>query len=162
MQSARYLAPLTKLPDLQYLIEHQLIGDWVVRIEYCDAVDRYSTYWQQWGSALLPNGNATHVIEVIMACYAEYPASSIRLYAEKTRPRSQLLYWVHRPDESDHGLLLPARSKPVLHREAANFGNWMSSMKHLFRRVTGSFASLMALLGMLITSLLLIEMAVTQ
>jgi ribulose bisphosphate carboxylase small subunit len=162
MQSARYLAPLTKLPDLEYLIEQQLVRDWVVRIEYTDAVDRYSTYWQQWGSAIMPNDDATHVIDAIMTCYAEYPTSSIRLHAEKTWPRSQLLYWVHRPDEREHGLVLPACSKPVLHRESVNSGKWISAMRHLVRRATSSFASLMTLLGLLIASLLIIEMAVAQ
>ena len=148
--------------DLEHLIEHQLIRDWVVRIEHSDAVERYSTHWQQWGNAMLPNGDTDRVIDAIMACHAEYPASSIRLNAEKIRPRSQLLYWVHRHDEGNHGVVMPARSKPVLHRESANSGNWMSAMKHLISGATSSFASLMTLLGMLIASLLLIEMAIAQ
>ena len=103
MPSCRNHAPVVKLQQLDELerhIENTLSDHWILRIEHSENVNPVRTQWQQWGVALYCVKQASPVIDSIQACLERYPAHSIRLFAERTSPRTRFIYPVHRPEES--------------------------------------------------------------
>jgi hypothetical protein len=94
------------------------------------------------------------VIDNIVACRASYPDHSIRLNAEKVRPRSQFYYWVYTPEPL-------ATVSPQIADDSVNtpllISNWLS------RLVNGALAArswlwrVVTVFAMLFASLLMIE-----
>lgn len=86
---------LAALNKVQQLVSQHLCGDWVIRIEYSEEATVASSRWAQWGKAMFALHNAEPVINAILSCQANYPAQAIRLSAEKMRPQTRMIYWVH-------------------------------------------------------------------
>jgi ribulose bisphosphate carboxylase small subunit len=102
MQSINYRAPVVKLQYLDEVkrhIENTLSDHWILRIEHSENVNPVRTQWQQWGDALYCVRQASPVIDSIRACRERYPTHSVRLFAEKTSPRTKFIYPVYRAEE---------------------------------------------------------------
>lgn len=138
-----------RLDEVEQLIGQNLCGDWILRIEHaaCDT-DPY-LLWQPWGDPFFAVNSSVPVIAAIRSCRAKLPKHSIRLCAEKLRPQTRLIYWVHTPEDdvsdavgrtqsqfsdsiatnNSNTVPLPARSKGrAAWRYAAAIGLAMSSM----------------------------------
>ncbi|MEW5755744.1 MAG: ribulose bisphosphate carboxylase small subunit [Pseudomonadota bacterium] len=106
MQQLSRLPSLIKsdrLDEVEQLIGQNLCGDWILRIEHaaCDA-DPYLR-WQPWGDPFFAVNSSAPVIAAIRSCRVKLPKDSIRLCAEKLRPQTRLIYWVHTPDDDVPG-----------------------------------------------------------
>jgi len=91
-------------PDTAYLkkiIETSLLSDWAIRIEY-QSPEFETNSWLLWEKTFFAIRTAESVLAALLDCYTRHPKSSIRLNAEKYRPRSRILYTVYDPQ------LLPA------------------------------------------------------
>ena len=102
MQSINYRAPVVKLQYLDEVkrhIENTLSDHWILRIEHSENVNPVRTQWQQWGDALYCVRQASPVIDSIRACRERYPTHSVRLFAEKTSPRTRFILPVYRAEE---------------------------------------------------------------
>ena len=91
------LVSSTTLNEINNLVEQNLLGEWVVRIEHSGEPATGNQDWQQWRAALFALKNAEPVINAILACRANSPNHAIRLHAEKLRPQTRFIYWVHSP-----------------------------------------------------------------
>ena len=86
-------------PDTAYLrkvIENSLLRDWVIRVEY-HGEETGINCWQLWDKTFFAIGSAKDVIQAITNCYKAHPRSTIRLYAEKFRPQTRMLFTVYNP-----------------------------------------------------------------
>jgi ribulose bisphosphate carboxylase small subunit len=103
MQSCHNHAPVVKLQHLDELerhIENTLSDHWILSIEHSENVNPVRTQWQQWGLAQYCVTQAGPVIDSILACLERFPTHSIRLFAERTSPRTRFIYPVYRPEEN--------------------------------------------------------------
>ncbi|MFO7550105.1 MAG: hypothetical protein R6W80_01765, partial [Haliea sp.] len=53
--------------------------------------------WQQWQSPFFALQDAKSLNQAILACRLQHPLQPVRLYAEKVRPESHFIYWIHTP-----------------------------------------------------------------
>jgi ribulose bisphosphate carboxylase small subunit len=157
MQSGHNYAPVVTLQNLDELerhIENTLSDRWIIRIEHSGNVNPVRTQWQQWGKALYCVRDARPVIESIQACVERYPMHSVRLFAEKTSPRTQFVYPVYRPEEgTGSAQVLPGKweskaSSPGDRLNSVDTGA-IAARNRVWRRITVT--------GMLLGSLLLFE-----
>ena len=97
MGAADYLQAIK--PDtakLRKIIDNGLLFDWIIRIEYsgehsdCDA-------WLQWEEAHFAIRSAEPVLDALKQCYLAHPDRVIRIYAEKVRPETSMLYTAYNP-----------------------------------------------------------------
>ncbi|MDZ7661702.1 ribulose bisphosphate carboxylase small subunit [Thiohalophilus sp.] len=112
MQLDSYYIKLTCLAlfnKVENLVQHSLRGDWIVRIQYGVSTSDNTLGWHQWQSPFFALQNARSLNEAILACRLNYPLHPVRLYAEKVRPESHFIYWIHTPD---HQAPPPAESLP--------------------------------------------------
>jgi ribulose bisphosphate carboxylase small subunit len=102
MQSGHSQASVVKLNQLDELERHieTTLSDWILYVEHTQDVNPVCTQWQQWGVPLYCVKDAGTVTRSIQSCRAEYPTHSVRLYAEKTSPRTRFIYPVYDPKES--------------------------------------------------------------
>jgi ribulose bisphosphate carboxylase small subunit len=112
MGSISYLQAIK--PDtgkIHKLIENGLLYDWIIRIEYA-SVESEHAQWYQWNETFFALSSADSVIAALKACYAKNLHCTIRINAEKVRPRSCMLYTVYAPQ------FLPAEAimKPLTSR----------------------------------------------
>lgn len=84
------------LSDVSGMVENQLAGAWVIRVEYTPKIEYLTTRWQQWGEAFINISEASGVIENISSCIIHNPLCAIRLHAEKFSPRSCLYFSICR------------------------------------------------------------------
>ncbi len=108
-------------PDTAYLkkiIETSLLSDWAISIEY-QTRESETTCWQLWDKTFFAIRSAEHVLTALLNCYTRHPKSTIRIYAEKFRPQSRILYTVYDPHflpaESAVNLQTPASLSPRDH-----------------------------------------------
>jgi ribulose bisphosphate carboxylase small subunit len=94
---------------LRKLIENSLQFDWIIRVEYASG-NSGAVCWQQWDKTFFAIRTADAVLLAVTDCYKKNPASTIRLYAEKVRPQTHLLYTVYQP----RTLAADAAIKPAL------------------------------------------------
>lgn len=80
------------LSDIERIIENHLADNYVVRIEYTAEIEYMTTRWQQWGDAYFNSTDASDVIENIISCHMNNLQCAMRLYAEKTSPRSRFYF----------------------------------------------------------------------
>ncbi|MFP3874146.1 MAG: ribulose bisphosphate carboxylase small subunit [Thiohalophilus sp.] len=100
MQLDNYFIKLTCLAlfnKVENLVQQSLRGDWIVRIQYGVATSGNTLSWRQWQSPFFALQNARSLNEAILACRLQYPLQPVRLYAEKVRPESRFVYWIHTP-----------------------------------------------------------------
>ncbi len=150
------LLNLPTIPDIARLVEENLTHDWILRVEHCtsDVIKPMCQQWEQWGDSLFAVTDPASVIDNIVACRRSYPDHSIRLNAEKVRPRTRFYYWVYTPEQH-------ATSSPRIADNTVNAalpaGNWLS------RLVNGAIAArswlwrVATVIAMLFASLLMIE-----
>jgi len=106
MQSYKYgisMAALSCQGEIEQLVKGTLHTDWAIFIEYGEFSESKSTTWHRWGKAHFDVQSAEPVIDAILACRSCYPNFHIRLYAEKLRPSTKLVYCVHKPTENFPG-----------------------------------------------------------
>jgi ribulose bisphosphate carboxylase small subunit len=157
MQSCHYHAHVVKLPyqdELARHIENTLSDNWILRIEHSEDVNPVRTQWQQWGNALYCIKQAAPVIDSIRACREKYPTHSVRLFAEKTSPRTQFIYPVYRPEEgTGTAQVLPGKWKSKASRLGARLKSLdtgtIAARNRVWRHITVT--------GMLLGSLLVFE-----
>lgn len=100
MQLDNYFIKLTCLAlfnKVENLVQQSLRGDWIVRIQYGVPSSDNTLRWQQWQSPFFALQNAKALNQAILACRLDYPLQPVRLYAEKVRPESHFIYWIHIP-----------------------------------------------------------------
>ncbi|TDY04037.1 ribulose bisphosphate carboxylase small subunit [Thiohalophilus thiocyanatoxydans] len=100
MQLEQYFVRLTSLAlfnKVENLVQQSLRGDWIVRIQYGVPSSDLTLSWQQWQSPFFALQNAKSLNQAILACRLHYPLNPVRLYAEKVRPESRFIYWIHTP-----------------------------------------------------------------
>jgi len=106
MQSYKYGISMTALDcqgEIEQLIKATLHTDWAIFIEYAQFSESKSTDWHRWGKAHFAVKSSEPVIDAILACRSCYPNFHIRMYAEKLRPSTKLIYSVHKPSENFPG-----------------------------------------------------------
>jgi ribulose bisphosphate carboxylase small subunit len=158
MQSGHSHASVEKLNYLNEIerhIENTLSDNWIIRIEHTQDVNPVRTEWQQWGIPLYCVKDARTVTRSIQACRAEYPMHSVRLYAEKTSPRTRFLYPVYRPEGiTGSAHVLPGK---WISQASRSVGDWLKSLG------TGVIAArirlwrIITVTGMLLVSFLVFE-----
>ena len=157
MQSGHSHASIEKLhylSELERHIENTLSDNWILRIEHSEDVNPVLTKWQQWENAFYCVKDATPVLRGIQACQARYPTHNVRLYAEKTSPRTRFIYPVYRT-QGDTGCaqVLPGKWIP----QASRYGAWLKPLE------TGAIAArtrlwrIFTVTAMLFGSLLVFE-----
>ena len=146
---------LNYLNKLERHIENTLSDNWILRVEHTQDVNPVRTQWQQWENSLYCVKDARIVTRSIQACRAEYPTHSVRLYAEKTSPRTRFIYPVHRPEEgTGSAQVLPGKWISQVSRSG---GDWLKSLG------TGAIAArtrlwrIIAVTGILLGSFLVFE-----
>lgn len=85
--------------ELEHLIRECLHTEWAIYIEYAEAHPQPYTNWKRWGEIFFAIKKSTQVLDSINACRSCFPGAYIRLYAEKFRPNTKLVYWVQSPDQ---------------------------------------------------------------
>jgi ribulose bisphosphate carboxylase small subunit len=145
---------LQNLDEIEGLVENTLWDHWIIRIEHSGNVNPVQTQWQQWGKALYCVRQASPVIDSIQACVERYPMHSVRLFAEKTSPRTRFTYPVYRPEEgTGSAQVLPGKWKSKASRLGARLKSLdtgtVAARNRIWRRIT--------VMGMLLGSLLLFE-----
>ena len=145
---------LNYLSELERHIENTLSDNWILRIEHTQDVNPVRIQWQQWENSLYCVKDARIVSRSIQACRAEHPAHSIRLYAEKTNPRTRFIYPVYRP-EVGTGSAKVLTGKWM--SQASRLGAWLKPLE------TGAIAArtrlwrIITVTGVLLASLVAIE-----
>ncbi|MGV6857510.1 MAG: ribulose bisphosphate carboxylase small subunit [bacterium] len=85
----------TKMDTVRQTVNNALLYDWAIRVEYMSADAEYGDDWQQWEKPLFALDSAQEVLDAITDCHTSHPHSSIRLSAQKLRPRTHILLCVH-------------------------------------------------------------------
>jgi len=158
MQSDHSRASVVKvqhyLDDLERLIENTLSHNWILRVEHTQDVNPVCTQWQQWGEAQYCVKEARPVIRCIQTCREEYPTHSVRLYAEKTSPRTRFIYPVYRPEgNTGSAQVLPGKWTA----QASRFGTWLKPLQAGGIAARTRIWRIMIVTGMLLGSLLAFE-----
>jgi ribulose bisphosphate carboxylase small subunit len=150
--------PCINTPDLdklESLIESSLTHDWVLRVEHTEEAIPESGSWRQWGETLFAIHEAMPVMDSIAACLDKYPQHNIRLNAEKVRPRTSMLYCVHRAPQS-----MPASMNPETIRKATTHNNRTHvSNGNVIYRLSNRVWKKVTIVGMMLASLLVIQEA---
>jgi len=158
MQSDHSQASVVKvqhyLDELERLIENTLSHNWFLRIEHTQDVNPVCTQWQQWGKAQYCVKEARPVIRCIQACRAEYPTHSVRLYAEKTSPRTRFIYPVY-CSEGDTGSAQVLPGKWMA--QASRFDAWWKPLQAGAIAARTRIGRIMIVTGVLLASLLAFE-----
>lgn len=157
MQSGHSHTSVVKLNYLNKLerhIENSLSDNWILRVEHTQDVNPVCTQWQQWGKAQYCVKEARPVIRCIQACRATYPTHSVRLYAEKTSPRTRFIYPVYR-SEGDTGTaqVLPGKWAA----QASRFDNLLKPLQAGAIAARTRIWRIIIVTGMLLGSLLVFE-----
>lgn len=92
---------LNNRENVQNFIDQSLLGDWIIRVEYSGRNAQGQTDWLQWGSTFFAITSPNDVMQAIDSCYAYLPEREIRIYAEKVRPQTRMVYSVYRATESE-------------------------------------------------------------
>ena len=95
VQHATPLDSFSSRDEVESLIGQSLFGDWVLRIEHFGTEQQSNSQWKQWGDAFFAVRETEPVIQALVACHASNPNHSIRIYAEKIRPETRLIYSVY-------------------------------------------------------------------
>ena len=162
MQSDHSRASVVKvqhyLDDLERLIENTLSHNWILRVEHTQDVNPVCTQWRQWEKAQYCVKEAGPVIRSIQACREEYPTHSVRLYAEKTSPRTRFIYPVYR-SEGDTGSaqVLPGKWTA----QASRLGVWLKPLETGAIAARSRFWRIITVTGMLLGSFLAFEELIT-
>jgi ribulose bisphosphate carboxylase small subunit len=151
------LLNLSSITKVNRLIEGGFTHGWLLRIEHFDpgATRTQAQQWQPWGETLFKVPDALPVIDAIVACRTHYPTHSIRLHAEKLRPRTQMFYPLYSPDQH-------AIEASVLHHTSvvpARINQWLSSLGNAAKTINGMVFRIVTIAGMLLVSLLMLEQA---
>ncbi|MEN8206753.1 MAG: ribulose bisphosphate carboxylase small subunit [Pseudomonadota bacterium] len=150
-------SPCINLPDLdklKSLIESSFTHDWVLRVEHTEEAIPEPGSWRQWGEALFAIREAAPVMNSIATCRDKHPQHNIRLNVEKLRPRTRMLYCVHRAPQS-----VPASMTPETISKATLINRFHRSDGNAGYQVRNHVWKMIYIVGMLLASLLLIEEA---
>jgi ribulose bisphosphate carboxylase small subunit len=159
MQAIHAQAAVLNLPaiaEIARLIEENLTHDWILRVEHSssESIKPMCRQWEQWGDSMFAVTDPALVIDNIVACRASHPDHSIRLNAEKVRPRSQLYYWVYTSGQH-------AMNAPLIEHDPVNtpvrINNWLSRLGDSAVAARSRLWRILALIGMLFASVLMIE-----
>ena len=157
MQSDHSRAPVEKvhfLDELERHIENTLSDNWILRVEHTQDVNPVCTQWQQWGKAQYCVKQARPVVRSIQACRATYPTHSVRLYAEKTSPRTRFIYPVYRSEgNTGSAQVLPGKWTA----QASRFGTWLKPLQAGAIAARTRIWRIIIVTGMLLGSLLVFE-----
>jgi len=157
MQSGHSRASIMKLhylSELERNIENTLSDNWILRIEHSEDVNPVRTQWQQWENALYCVKEATPVIRGIQACRARYPTHNVRLYAEKTSPRTRFIYPVYRADEgTGSSQVLPGKWIA----QSSRFNAWSKPLRAGAIAARTRIWRIITVTGMLLGSFLVFE-----
>ena len=95
--------PLKSVPSqtdtVRQMINDSLLYDWVIRVEYVISDANREDDWQQWKAPLFALKSPQAVLDAISACCTAHPYSPVRLNAEKLRPRTSVVYWIHHTEK---------------------------------------------------------------
>lgn len=95
----KHIVKSSVLKEIDQLVNDSLHSEWAIYIEYARKdVETYMN-WCRWGKVHYAVKDAKNIIDAIGACYASYPDYLIRLYAEKFRPNTHLIYWIQTSDK---------------------------------------------------------------
>ena len=151
-------SPCINMPDLdklKSLIESSLTHDWVLRVEHTEQAIPEPGSWRQWGETLFAIREAVPVMDSVAACLEKHPQHNIRLNAEKLKPRTSMLYCVHRAPQS-----MPASMIPETIRKATTHNNrTYGSNGNIIYRLSNRVWKKVTIVGMMLASLLVIEEA---
>ena len=154
------LLNLPAIPEIASLVEENLTHDWILRVEHCasDVIKPMRGQWEQWGDSLFAVTDPASVIDNIVACRASHPDHSIRLNAEKVRPRTRFYYWVYTPEQ--HVI-----SSPQVVHDSVNtpfrVKNWLSRLGDGAIAARTRLWRFVTVIAMLLFSLLMIEEVMT-
>jgi len=95
VQNAIPLDSLGYRNDVESLIGQSLFGDWLLRIEHAGTEPQSSSNWKQWDDVFFAIKDTEPVMQALFACHASHPSHSIRIYAEKIRPETRMIYSVY-------------------------------------------------------------------
>ena len=150
-------SPCINMPDLdklKSLIESSLTHDWVLRVEHTEEAIPESGSWRQWGETLFAIREAVPVMDSIAACLDKHPQHNIRLNAEKLKPRTSMLYCVHRAPQS-----MPASMTPETIHKATHINRTHRSIGNIIYPLRNRLWKKVTIIGMMLASLLVIEEA---
>jgi ribulose bisphosphate carboxylase small subunit len=140
-------------PDkLRALIESSFTHDWVLRVEHTEESEPGSGSWRQWGETAFAIREAAPVMDSIAACRDKHPQHNIRLNAEKLKPRTRMLYCVHRAPQP-----MPATMAPGMTGNAARINRSRWSSGNVIDLVRNRVWRMVTIVGMLLASLVLFE-----
>jgi ribulose bisphosphate carboxylase small subunit len=105
------VAPLPGHDGLEKLVNRSLCHDWVIRVEHMGQDEAPHGRWQEWEKPLFAINAAEPVMEAIYSCHAANPGHTIRMHAEKVRPKTRFIYTVYNAPVSSPGKM---RSLPLL------------------------------------------------
>jgi ribulose bisphosphate carboxylase small subunit len=110
MQLNEYFTRLTSLAlfsKVETLVENSLLGDWIIWVEYGQQRSDGDVAWQQWNKPLYALKDAKSLNEEILNCRMCFPFHHVRLYAEKLKPQTKMIYWVYTPQDYSNQKVLP-------------------------------------------------------
>lgn len=148
------LINLPRIHELRDLIENSLTRDWILRVEHSVENGPANCQWQEWGKPSFAVSEAAPVIDDIVSCRRGNPDSSIRLVAEKVRPRTRLVYYIYQPQHHTFA------ATQTSHESAASLtrvSKWINSLAQGAHAARTRLWRLIAITGMLFASLLMIE-----
>lgn len=145
---------LAGLNEVERLVKENLTHDWILRVEHADVVNCAFSRWRQWGESLYAVKDAVPVTAAIVSCRAGQPTHSIRLCAEKLNPRVRLVYGVYRPEGDTERPAQPAQ-EPLSASTPAT--GWAATVAVSLRAARQRILRIMALVGTLLVSMLLLE-----
>jgi len=157
MQSDHSRASVVKLhylDELERHVENTLSDHWILRVEHTEDVNPVYIQWQQWGDALYCVKEARPLVNSIQACRVKHPTHSVRLYAEKTSPRTRFIYPVYRPEgNTGSAQVLPGKWAA----QANRFGNWLKPLQGGAIAARTRLWRVITVTGMLLGSFLIFE-----
>ena len=146
--------PLNNRKNVENFIDQSLLGDWIIRVEYSGNNAQGQPDWLQWGATLFAINSSNDVMQAIDSCYAYFPERDIRIYAEKVRPETRMVYSVYRADESG----LNSRAPVSVASQAAN-QEWLQPVKESVPASTNNTWRFIAAAGTVAGSLIVWEAA---
>ena len=97
MQLAEKFEPVPELHNRQNIekfVGQSLLGDWIIRVQYSTTNAKGQASWQQWGDTLFAIRSPVDVMQTLDDCRANFPEQELRIYAEKVRPESRIVYGI--------------------------------------------------------------------
>jgi ribulose bisphosphate carboxylase small subunit len=153
------LSSLSSLDETESLIGQSLFGDWLLRIEHLGTEPQSSSNWKQWGDAFFAVKDTERVMQALVACHASNPNHSIRIYAEKIRPETRLIYSVYDAAEDQAAEKNAAKENLVASAANQDVGESLVARESQARSKGNSVWRYIAATGALAGSILLWESA---